>query len=337
MSWRVRAAGAGDTDALLALATITGGGFTNLPPDRDAIAAKLARSEAGFARADAPPDDELYVLALEEVETGEVIGTAQIFSRIGVRWPFYSYKLTTLTQASQELHRTFRAEMLNLVTDFDGATEVGGLFLRPDKRRGGVGRLLARSRYLFIALHRQRFGQVVMAEMRGQLDDKGSSPFWEGLGEKFFGMSFQEADSFNALHGNQFIADLMPKHPIYTALLSDAARAAIGQPHVSGRPAQAMLEEEGFRYDGYIDIFDGGPTLAVPTDQLRTVREARIARVSGPAGIGGESAIVASGRGEMFNATFANVDAQGESVMIEQAGLTVLGLKAGDKVGYVVR
>src|SRR3546814_11025861 len=91
-------------------------------------------------------------------------------------------------------------------------------------------------------------------------------------------MSFQEADSFNALHGNQFIADLMPKHPIYTALLSDEARAAIGQVHDSGKTALAMLEGEGFRYDGYIDIFDGGPAVSIRTAQLRHVRRARVAR-----------------------------------------------------------
>lgn len=338
MNWRVRAAGPGDLDALLALAKITGGGFTNLPPDRGVLAAKLERSKAAFTRPDEAPDDELYVLALEEVGTGEVIGTAQIFSRIGVRWPFYSYKLTTMSQTSKELGRTFRAEMLNLVTDFDGATEVGGLFLHPEKRKGGAGGLLARSRYLFIAMHRERFGEVVMAELRGQLDENGSSPFWKGLGEKFFGMPFQEADSFNALHGNQFIADLMPKHPIYTALLSEAARSAIGQPHVSGRPAMTMLEEEGFRYDGYVDIFDGGPAMSVRTDQLRTVAQARAAKLGGTIKTGeGVPATIARGHADMFNATFANIAAQGESVLIDEAGQTALGLNAGDEIVYVVR
>ena len=47
-------------------------------------------------------------------------------------------------------------------------------------------------------------------------------------------MSFQEADEFNAIHGNQFIADLMPKHPIYTAMLPESARAVIGLPHPVG-------------------------------------------------------------------------------------------------------
>src|SRR3546814_16310775 len=82
-----RAGGLADLDALFGLATMTGGGFTNLPPDRDTLAAKLARSEAAFARLESPPEDELYMLALEAVATGEIICTAQIFSSVGVRWP----------------------------------------------------------------------------------------------------------------------------------------------------------------------------------------------------------------------------------------------------------
>ena len=79
--------------------------------------------------------------------------------------------------------------------------------------------LLARSRYLFIAQHRARFADRILAELRGVIDEAGGSPFWDGVAGRFFGMNFQEADEFNAVHGNQFIADLMPKHPIYTAML----------------------------------------------------------------------------------------------------------------------
>ena len=339
MTMRIRPGGQADLDALYQLACQTGTGLTNLPPDRDVLAAKLIRSEAAFARADLPPDDELYVFLAEDTDTGHVCGTAQIFSRIGMRWPFYNYKLTAISQSSKELGRTFRAEMLNLVTDFDGATEVGGLFLLPQARTGGIGGLLARSRYLFIAMHRRRFGATVMAELRGVGDDAGNAPFWEGLGQKFFGMTFQEADRFNALHGNQFIADLMPKHPIYTALLAERARAAIGQQGTGGTAARAMLEEEGFRYDGYIDIFDGGPALAAPTAQLRTVRDARNARVSGALGNGDEGApaIVASGGASMFNATFANIAAEGDSVTMSKSALATLGLKPGDEITYVFR
>src|SRR5690606_10248554 len=132
-----------------------------------------------------------------------------------------------LSQVSKELNRTFRANMLTLSTDLEGSSEVGGLFLHPRERAGGLGMLLARSRYLFIREHRARFADRVLAELRGVIDEAGGSPFWDGLAGRFFGMSFQEADEFNAIHGNQFIADLMPKYPIYIAMLPESARAVI--------------------------------------------------------------------------------------------------------------
>ncbi len=338
MSHRVRLARRGDVDAVLSLAKMTGGGFTNLPPDREALAAKLDRCEAALARSEEAPDDELYVLVLEDVARGRIVGTAQIFSAIGQQWPFYSYKITSLTQSSRELGRSFSAEMLNLVTDFQGASEVGGLFLHPDARSGGLGKLLARSRYLFIAAHRRRFADRTLAELRGWLDVNGNSPFWEGLAGRFFGMAYQEADRFNALMGNQFIADLMPKHPIYTAMLPDEARRVIGVPHDNGRPAMQMLEHEGFAYDNYIDIFDGGPTMAAATDEIRTVREASTARLNAIGVEDGQAVLAGSGRLGEFKAAFAIVQpaSDGEAA-IDSAAAALLDIKIGDAFIHVRR
>jgi arginine N-succinyltransferase len=294
--WRVRPAHVGDLDGLKALAELTGGGFTNLPNDRGALAERLDWSERSFAAGVREPQDEKYMLVLEHGPTGRIGGTACLFSRVGVRWPFYSYKLTTLSMQSKELGRTFRTGVLHLVNDFDGASEVGGLFLHPELRTGGLGRLLARSRYLFLALHRGRFGDRVLAELRGRMRGDGSSPFWDGLAGRFFGMGFQEADAFNAVQGNQFIADLMPRFPVYVALLPDEAQAAIGQPHDAGVAAQRLLEAEGFGFHGYVDIFDGGPTMDVRVGDIRTVREAVQGRVAGPLAGDGAPRLVASGQ-----------------------------------------
>jgi arginine N-succinyltransferase len=80
------------------------------------------------------------------------------------------------------------------------------------------------------------------------------------------------------VEGVGFIAELMPKHPIYTALLPDAARAAIGKPHRESAKAMAMLLAEDFRYDGHVDIFDGGPQIYIARDKIRTVMDSRPAR-----------------------------------------------------------
>jgi arginine N-succinyltransferase len=275
VSFRIRPARNEDFQALYEMAKLTGGGFTNLPPDRGALVDKLIRSEKSFATEASEPGDELFVFMLENAETGQIRGTCQMFGMVGTEHPFYSYRIGTLTQTSKALGKTFRAEMLTLSTDLEGSSEVGGLFLHPGERAGGLGMLLARSRYLFLKLHRERFGRRVLAELRGVIDEAGGSPFWDSIAGRFFGMNFQEADEFNAAHGTQFIADLMPKTPIYTAMLPETARAVMGVPHPSGRAAMKMLEAEGFQFDCYIDIFDGGPTMVAATDQIRTVRESR--------------------------------------------------------------
>jgi arginine N-succinyltransferase len=298
--WEVRPARADDLAALLDLAGQTGGGFTNLPQDRQALAARLERSGASFAAAAEAVPDGRYMLVLAHRPSGRVGGTAAIFGRIGTDFPFYSYKITTIALHSRELGRTFRTRVLHLVNDFDGASEVGGLFLAADLRAGGLGRLLARARYLFIARHRARFADRCIAELRGVIHPDGASPFWDGLAGRFFGMGFVEADRFNSLHGNQFIADLMPKYPVYEALLPEAAASVIGVEHPDGRAARRMLEAEGFRYNAYVDIFDGGPTLDIETDRIRTVATARglVVAPEAPAGDAATALVAAGELGE---------------------------------------
>ena len=336
MSFVIRAATPDDLQAIYEMAKLTGGGFTNLPADRKSLEGKIERSTACFARADDDLRDELFVLVLENTETGEIRGTCQLLTQVGQKWPFCSYRLSTLTQHSAELGRTFRAEILSLVTDLEGSSEVGGLFLHPNERAGGLGMLLARSRYLFIGLHRARFADRILAELRGIIDDAGDSPFWDSIAGRFFGMSFDEADTFNALHGNQFIADLMPKHPVYVAMLSDSARHVLGRPNVSGRAAMRMLENEGFAHENYVDIFDGGPTMAARTDQVHSIRNARDAKVAAM-GDGGTMSLVASGRLADFRCAYGKVADGADGVTLDPASAEVLRVGAGDAVRWIER
>jgi arginine N-succinyltransferase len=336
VSFRVRPAASSDFEAIYEMAKLTGGGFTNLPPDRGALVNKLISSEKALATERSEPGDDLFLLVLENVETGQIRGTCQIFGMVGTEHPFYSYRIGTLTQTSKALGKTFRAQHLSLTTDLEGSSEVGGLFLHPGERAGGLGLLLARSRYLFIKLHRERFAPRVIAELRGVIDESGGSPFWDAIAGRFFGMPFQEADEFNAMHGTQFIADLMPKTPIYTAMLPDSARSVMGVPHPTGRAALRMLENEGFSYDCYVDIFDGGPTVQAPTDRIRTVRECRELRLGGISGeeLQSPRMMLAGGRLTSFACCYGGVkEAADGTATLDRQAADLLGLGIGD--GFV--
>jgi arginine N-succinyltransferase len=338
MTHVLRPARLDDLPRIYQMAKSTGGGFTNLPPDRAALKARLSRAVASFAREDDTLADDHYFFMLEDTATGAVTGTCQIFSKIGTKWPFYSYRIGALTQHSKELNRSFRAETLTLTTDLDGASEVGGLYLMAGERAAGMGALLARSRYLFMKMHRARFADTTIAELRGMQDAAGDSPFWDGVAGRFFGMGFREADDFNAVHGNQFIADLMPKHPLYLAMIPESARAVIGKPHTSGRAAMRMLENEGFSFGNYIDIFDGGPTMIAPTDKIATVANARAdAVVEIRAEVAGTPSILAHGRLGGFRSCFGVVG-QGEGgVILDADSARALGVGLGDVVTHVAR
>jgi arginine N-succinyltransferase len=338
MTYRVRAARGEDFRAMYQMAKLTGGGFTNLPADRATLVEKLALSDRSFAREGDEQAGDLYVFVLEDPEKGEIRGTCQVFGQVGVLQPFYSYHLSTFTQSSPELGKTFRNQMLSLTTDLEGSSEVGGLFLHPELRSGGWGGLLARSRYLFIRQNRPRFGDRTLAELRGVMDDAGNSPFWDALAGRFFGMTFPEADHFNAMHGTKFIADLMPRTPVYVALLAETAKPVMGHPHPSGRAALRMLEEEGFVYDRYIDIFDGGPTVTAPTDRIRTVREATEETILEVGDGGKQKMLLAKGKLKDFVACCAfakRLPRKGLSIDAKSAEL--LGAKVGDRVLAVSR
>jgi arginine N-succinyltransferase len=338
MTFRIRPASSDDLRAFYQMAKLTGGGFTNLPADKDTLIGKLARSDKSFGRRQDNQAGDLFVFVLEDPKSKKIRGTCQVFGQVGVVQPFYSYHISTLTQSSPELGKTFRNQRLSLTPDLEGCSEVGGLFLHPEMRASGLGGLLARSRYLFMKSHRARFGDRTLAELRGVMDEAGHAPFWDALAGKFFGMSFPEADEFNGIHGTKFIADLMPRSPIYVALLTDEARAVIGQPHPSGRAALRMLEQEGFSFDRYVDIFDGGPTVTSRTDDIRTVREASEERIAEIGEGGSTKVLAAAGRLKRFRACCASISkASKKGIVIDREAAELLEVEVGDTVLTVAK
>lgn len=320
----VRTATMADLDALYALAIAGGSGLTNLPPDRDTLSAKLAMSCSAIAGEAGREAGAAIILMVEY--GGTVVGTSCIFARVGAQWPFYSYRLTRQAARSLAVGRSKSQTLLNLANDFEGEAEVGGLFIDPAWRGHALGSLAARARYLFMAAHREWFGRRAIAELRGWQDGQGRSPVWEAIGRQFYDMDFMDADRAGALGGNQFIADLGPRFPIYVSMLPKDAQAALGRPHDDGRPAFEMIVAEGFVAGDYVDIFDGGPTVVADIDAIQTVRSAQTVIMTGN-GQTGEQMLVACGRGANFRVGRGRASLDG----VFDTGLSAsLGLVPGD-------
>ena len=161
MSFRIRAARPGDDFArFYDMAKLTGGGFTNLPADRGDAGGKLDRSRAGFERDGETPGDDLYVFVLENAKTEQIRGTCQVFGAGRRRPPFYSYP----SQHADPEERGAGHDLPQPDAEPDHRPrrlERSRRPVPPSRRaRRRLGMLLARSRYLFIKLHRARFGDA---------------------------------------------------------------------------------------------------------------------------------------------------------------------------------
>jgi arginine N-succinyltransferase len=143
-------------------------------------------------------------------------------------------------------------------------------------RIGNTGKWLSKCRFLFIAQFPHLFTAKMIAEMRGYQEEDGRSPFYEGLGRHFFKMDFNHVDNLTAMGKKSFIAELMPRQPLYVEYLPQDAREVIGKVHTSTAPARRLLEQEGMHYEGYVDIFDAGPVLQGRVSELRAVRDSTL-------------------------------------------------------------
>jgi len=277
----VRAAGSADLDPLWELLAKAGSalsGLTNLLGNRDRLATMLEASEAAFSAPSDQPGGESYLFVLEAAD-GTLVGTAGLISAVGLSDTFYSYRVGKVVKSSPRHGVHNSVPVLHLSNDHTGSAELFRLYLDPSHRHGGNGRLLSLSRLLFVADHPDRIAKRIIAELRGVLRNDGSSPFWEGLTSHFLGMSFAQADELSGSGDKSFIAELMPAQPIYVSLLRPETQDAIGRTHPETLGARAMLEAEGFRYRGYVDIFDGGPTVEADVADLRIVKESEVGRV----------------------------------------------------------
>jgi len=258
-----------DLNDLLQLAEKAGKGMTSLPPCADTLQRTINKSQASFNSLTPRPED-YFLLVLEDLDINKVVGTAAIYARTHSKQAFYAYRIISAIHYSHSLSKEVRSGVLQLANDYTDCSEVGTLFVDPDYR--GNGHWLGKARYLFMGVFRERFHSHVVAELRGWLDEHGHSPFWEAIGQHFFDMTFEQADLLCATGSNQFITELMPKHPIYTRLLSEEARAVLGKPHDAGRRALELLIDEGFENENFIDIFDAGPMLRAKVNALKSVQ-----------------------------------------------------------------
>ncbi|TNH44792.1 arginine N-succinyltransferase [Photorhabdus luminescens] len=326
-----------DLNGVQALSERAGIGLTSFPNNLAQLRSRIARSVDTF-------DGKLtraqqgFLFVLEDTSVNRVAGVSAIEVAVGLEEPFYNFRVQKTVRSSRELGIYKSIEALTLEQDQTGNSELCTLFLDPEYQKGKNGTFLSKARFLFIAAFRDIFSKIIFAEMRGVADEQGNSPFWNSLGQHFFGIPFSQADYLTGIGSKTFIAELMPLHPIYISLLSAEAQKVIGQVHEKTVPARAILEKEGLIYQGHIDIFDGGALLQAEIDRIRAVKESRLVSVSKAESVtrdGGVSCIVANQQFSEFRALLLNVTGDSNELLLTTAEMDALQVNDGEQVRLV--
>ena len=267
-----------DLAGLMELLKVSGHGLTSLPKDEEIIRHKILISERSVAHRGDRPGGEAYLFVMEELFTGKIVGVSGIISKIGGFEAYYFYHLKSEVMKSQSLSVEKEVKSLHFEKTHSGPAEICSLFLSPEFRNSQNGRFLSLSRFLYMAENRRHFEDNVIAEMRGRVNDEGHSPFWDAVGQKFMNIDFVQAD-YLQMKSRKFIDELLPKYPILVDLLPKEAQDVVAQVHPNTDPAKRILEQEGFQFNGLVGIFEPGPVLEAPLDEVRALKESKVLEV----------------------------------------------------------
>jgi arginine N-succinyltransferase len=125
-----------------------------------------------------------------------------------------------------------------------------------------------------IAMSPQHFDPMIIAQMRGVIDDNGNAPFWEKVCKTFCPISFQDLD-MHLRKSKQFLIDMLPQIPLYVHTMPPEIQSILGQIHANTQGAAHILFQEGFTLTDHIDVGDAGPILSAHRDEIRIIRESR--------------------------------------------------------------
>jgi arginine N-succinyltransferase len=313
----------------------------NLPNDRAVLESIIDLSERSFG-GEIDTFEREYLFVLEDVEAKRIVGTSMIHAQHGTRKaPHVFFEVLHEERYSETLDRHFNHECLRIGYNYNGPTEIGGLIIVPEYRGRpeGLGKVLSYVRFLYLAMHRDRFRGEVLSELLPPLEKDGTSKLWEGLGRHFTGLTYQEADKISKLN-KEFIKNLFPQGLIYTVMLPKETQSVIGVVGPQTRGVEKMLRAIGFEYAGRIDPFDGGPHYQAQTDDVTLVKNTRHAKVTAidAADEGRPYGLVAAERAKRprfvaIGTRFRILD-KGEIGLTDTARVA-LGVKPGDDVSYL--
>lgn len=313
-----------DAHDLLELILDSSGGLSSLQPRLDFLKDYIETSENSFVGKYTVEMPHKYLMGMFEfngalTDRPRLIGCSAVKTQIGIESPFINFDL----QGDGE------DQVLRPSSRFKGATEVGSLFLHSDYRDSGLGRYLAKVRYHLIGAEPWRFGDMVIAELRGICGKEGS-PLYDHLFEYKLDKTFLEADAEYFDRDPNALGDIVPLGAVPTHGFPIEVKMSLAQPHPTGIGAMRLLQSEGFIFSGTIDLFDAGPIMSVHRDTIRTMLQTQTLSALASDFDAAQTGLISVGGVADFRAVVSPAFIDEYHVKLPSRALKALGVKSGE-------
>src|SRR5690606_30814096 len=139
-----------DLDWLLGVSHNATSGFSSLPTDKDYLAKRLELSAKSFAE-QIPSQERTYIFACEEIASNNTVGIFGIQACVGHDSVFYNYIVSNITQMHRSLNIKLDHKVLELVDNYQHATDLISFWVDNHMRGKKIGKMLTMSVLLYIA------------------------------------------------------------------------------------------------------------------------------------------------------------------------------------------
>lgn len=322
MRFLIRDAMPDDVDALLQLARQAP--LLNLPPDRRSIERKIEGSRDAFSAAVPAPGAE-YLFVLYDSSAGRVVGTSLIIASF-IHRPQCFFKIVSYSPRL----------VLRLGCVRSGYTGIGGLVVDKAHRNlpYRIGKQISLIRFVYMGMFPDRFEPMVFSELMAPLTDAGSNDFWDMIGGRITGLTYEDAFNLSKRGEFDFVKRAFPAGEIELTPEQAAAHRGLDNVLECGKPEQRILERVGFRFLNQINPMDGALQYGCALSDISIIRGGEYLKADPCASDGcSEDGFLGmtDGRGH-FRGGYSPCRRDGKRLLLPESTMNILQLLPGERI-----
>ena len=246
-----------DLNECYRLSCISGTGMTSFPQNK-VLLSKIIDETTTNIRAIQFGQQPLgmVMLGMKKIDDNKLVGVSALKYHGDKPCP-YDFELTETS-----LRRRHSSQQ---------TVELCAIILAKELRSKGLGKFLSLSRFIFLKRTSNKHHYTVCARLRGLLSNKENNVIWEHIGQKYTGLTLDQAIEHRENENDAIFNSIPLEIPLQS--IPKECIPYLKQCHPDSYPAYQILMKCGFSAGNCVDILDGGPNIFTSLNDLQIIQD----------------------------------------------------------------